>query len=54
MIIQRVEHPDRLSNAYLVADHPGGRGVLITAITASPTNFSTVPPCRSRVERISS
>ena len=29
MIIERTEHPGWLSNAYLVADGPGGHGVLI-------------------------
>ena len=29
MIVARTEHPDWLSNAYLVADEPGGRGVLV-------------------------
>jgi glyoxylase-like metal-dependent hydrolase (beta-lactamase superfamily II) len=29
MLIQRTEHPGWLSNAYLVADRPGGHGVLI-------------------------
>jgi glyoxylase-like metal-dependent hydrolase (beta-lactamase superfamily II) len=29
MVIERVEHPQFLSNAYLVADGPGGSGVLI-------------------------
>ena len=29
MILQRVEHPDFLSNAYSVVDRPGGKGVLI-------------------------
>jgi len=29
MLIQRTEHPSWLSNAYLVADRPGGHGVLI-------------------------
>lgn len=29
MIVERVEHPDWLSNAYLVADRPGGHGVLV-------------------------
>lgn len=29
MIIDRVEHPEWLSNAYLVADRPGGHGVLV-------------------------
>jgi hydroxyacylglutathione hydrolase len=29
VIVERVEHPDWLSNAYLVADRPGGHGVLI-------------------------
>ena len=29
MIVERTEHPSWLSNAYLVADAPGGHGVLI-------------------------
>ena len=29
MIVERVEHPGWLSNAYLIADEPGGHGVLI-------------------------
>ena len=29
MIIERTEHPGWLSNAYLVADRPGGQGVVI-------------------------
>ncbi len=29
MIVERAEHPSWLSNAYLVAEGPGGRGVLI-------------------------
>jgi len=29
MIIERTEHPSWLSNAYLVADRPGGHGVLV-------------------------
>jgi glyoxylase-like metal-dependent hydrolase (beta-lactamase superfamily II) len=29
MIIERVEHPAWLSNAYLIADRPGGHGVLV-------------------------
>jgi len=29
MILERAEHPDWLSNAYLVADAPGGSGVLV-------------------------
>ena len=29
MIVARTEHPGWLSNAYLVADAPGGRGVLV-------------------------
>ena len=29
MIVERTEHPGYLSNAYLVADRPGGHGVLI-------------------------
>jgi glyoxylase-like metal-dependent hydrolase (beta-lactamase superfamily II) len=31
VIVERVEHPDWLSNAYLVADGPGGSGVLVDA-----------------------
>ena len=31
MIIERTEHPDWLSNAYLVADREGGHAVLIDA-----------------------
>lgn len=31
MIVERVEHPGWLSNAYLVADGPGGSGVLVDA-----------------------
>ena len=29
MIIERTEHPDWLSNAYLLGDEPGGHGVLV-------------------------
>ena len=29
MILQRVENPEWLSNAYLIVDGPGGKGVLI-------------------------
>jgi glyoxylase-like metal-dependent hydrolase (beta-lactamase superfamily II) len=29
VIVERVEHPGWLSNAYLLADRPGGRGVLV-------------------------
>lgn len=29
MIVERVEHPTWLSNAYLLADRPGGHGVLV-------------------------
>jgi glyoxylase-like metal-dependent hydrolase (beta-lactamase superfamily II) len=29
MIVERVEHPDWLSNAYLAAEGPGGHGVFI-------------------------
>ena len=29
MIVERTENPQWLSNAYLVADEPGGHGVII-------------------------
>ncbi len=29
VIVERVEHPEWLSNAYLVADEAGGHGVLV-------------------------
>ena len=44
MIIQRVEHPDWLSNAYLVVDRPGGHGVLVDG-------NGVVEPLLERVER---
>lgn len=31
MIVERVEHPSWLSNAYLIAEGPGGAGVLVDA-----------------------
>jgi hydroxyacylglutathione hydrolase len=31
VIVERTEHPSWLSNAYLVADRPGGHGVLVDA-----------------------
>lgn len=35
MIVQRVEHADFLSNAYLVVDEPGGAGVLVDSNSAT-------------------
>src|SRR5688572_21224625 len=29
MILQRAQHPDFLSNAYLIVDEPGGHGVMV-------------------------
>ena len=44
MILQRVESPDFLSNAYFVCDEPGGKGVLIDA-------NGVVEPLLERVDR---
>jgi glyoxylase-like metal-dependent hydrolase (beta-lactamase superfamily II) len=44
MIIQRVEHPQWLSNAYLVVDQPGGHGVLVDG-------NGVVEPLLERIER---
>jgi glyoxylase-like metal-dependent hydrolase (beta-lactamase superfamily II) len=44
LILQRVEHPQFLSNAYLVIDEPGGHGVLIDG-------NGEVDPLLERVER---
>ena len=44
MILQRVEKPDFLSNAYLVVDEPGGHGVLIDS-------NGVTEPLVERVER---
>ena len=44
MIIERTEHPGWLSNAYLVADRPGGHGVLIDG-------NGVVDPLLERIER---
>ena len=46
MILQRVENPDFLSNAYLVVDEPGGHGVLIDSNGEHVTE-----PLVERVER---
>lgn len=46
MILQRVESPDFLSNAYLIVDEPGGRGVLVDSNGAQVTE-----PLVERVER---
>ena len=44
MIVERAEHPDWLSNAYLVAEGPGGHGVLVDG-------NGVVEPLLERVER---
>jgi len=44
VIIQRVEHPQWLSNAYLIVDRPGGHGVLVDG-------NGVVEPLLERVER---
>ena len=44
MIIQRVEQADWLSNAYLIVDEPGGKGVLVDS-------NSVTDPLVERVER---
>lgn len=44
MIVERAEHPRWLSNAYLVAEGPGGRGVLIDG-------NGVVGPLLERIER---
>ena len=44
MILQRVESPDFLSNAYFVCDEPGGTGVLVDA-------NGVVEPLLERVDR---
>ena len=44
MIIDRTEHPDWLTNAYLIADGPGGSGVLMDA-------NAQLDPLLARVDR---
>jgi hydroxyacylglutathione hydrolase len=44
MLVERTEHPSWLSNAYLVADRPGGHGVLVDA-------NGVVEPLLERIER---
>jgi glyoxylase-like metal-dependent hydrolase (beta-lactamase superfamily II) len=44
MILQRAEHPDWLSNAYLVVDRPGGHGVLVDG-------NGVIEPLLERVDR---
>ena len=44
MIVERAEHPSWLSNAYLVADRPGGSGVLIDS-------NGVFEPLLARIER---
>ncbi|MGH2987061.1 MAG: MBL fold metallo-hydrolase, partial [Solirubrobacterales bacterium] len=44
MILQRVEQSDWLSNAYLIVDEPGGKGVLVDSNTVTD-------PLAERAER---
>jgi hydroxyacylglutathione hydrolase len=44
VIVERAEHPEWLSNAYLVADGPGGHGVLVDG-------NGVVEPLLERIER---
>jgi hydroxyacylglutathione hydrolase len=44
MLVERTEHPSWLSNAYLIADRPGGHGVLVDA-------NGVVEPLLERIER---
>ena len=44
MIVERTEHPGWLSNAYVVADRPGGHGVLVDG-------NSITEPLLDRIER---
>jgi glyoxylase-like metal-dependent hydrolase (beta-lactamase superfamily II) len=44
VILQRVQHPDFLSNAYLIVDEPGGHGVLVDS-------NEVTEPLVERVER---
>ena len=44
MIVERAEHPSWLSNAYLLADEPGGSGVLVDG-------NGVVEPLLERIER---
>ena len=46
MILQRVENPEFLSNAYLIVDEPGGHGVLVDSNGSQITE-----PLVERVER---
>ena len=44
MILQRTEQADWLSNAYLIVDEPGGKGVLVDS-------NSVTDPLAERAER---
>lgn len=46
MILQRVENPDFLSNAYLIVDEPGGHGVLVDS-----NGMHVTEPLVERIER---
>ena len=49
MILQRVENPEFLSNAYLIVDEPGGHGVLVDSNgRRSPSRWSSGLSARGR------
>jgi len=52
MIIERVEHPTWLSNAYLVADHDDGHGVLIDSNGVEQPLFDVVQARRITITHV--